>query len=174
MRIGKLCISVQGATPAELISRAEAALKDSVFIEFRLDFLPKPPAVLPDIKALLVRRRDITAIATCRRKPYGGKFTGSLNCRARNPAQSRPNRLPHRRFRGRICRAVYPARSWPSFAPPSVPPAPRCSSARTTLPAPAGPRASIRPPSALPPTSPSSSKSSPRLAPWPTISPSCR
>jgi len=79
MRIGKLCISVQGATPAELISRAEAAIKDSVFIEFRLDYLPKPPAVLPDIKALLGRRRDITAIATCRRKPYGGKFTGSLN-----------------------------------------------------------------------------------------------
>jgi len=79
MRIGKLCISVQGATPAELISRAEAALKDSVFIEFRLDYLPKPPAVLPDIKALLVRRRDVTAIATCRRKPYGGKFTGALN-----------------------------------------------------------------------------------------------
>src|SRR6202167_1340461 len=79
MRIGKLCISVQAATPAELISRADAALKDSVFIEFRLDYLPKPPAVLPDIKALLVRRRDVTAIATCRRKPYGGKFTGSLN-----------------------------------------------------------------------------------------------
>ncbi len=79
LRMGKLCIAVQAATPAELISRAEAAIKDSVFIEFRLDLLPKPPAVLPDIKALLNRRRDITAIATCRRKPYGGKFTGSLN-----------------------------------------------------------------------------------------------
>src|SRR6202167_1560244 len=79
LRMGKLCISVQGATPAELISRAESAIKDSVFIEFRLDYLPKPPAVLPDIKALLIRRRDVTAIATCRRKPYGGKFTGSLN-----------------------------------------------------------------------------------------------
>jgi 3-dehydroquinate dehydratase / shikimate dehydrogenase len=79
LRMGKLCIAVQGATPAELILHTEAAIKDSVFIEFRLDFLPKPPAVLPDIKALLNRRRDITAIATCRRKPYGGKFTGSLN-----------------------------------------------------------------------------------------------
>lgn len=79
LRMGKLCISVQGATPAELISRAEAAIKDSVFIELRLDYLPKPPSVLPEIKALLNRRRDITAIATCRRKPYGGKFTGSLN-----------------------------------------------------------------------------------------------
>ncbi len=79
LRVGKLCIAVQGATPAELISRAESALKDSVFIEFRLDHLPKPAAALPELKALLNRRRDITAIATCRRKPYGGKFTGSLN-----------------------------------------------------------------------------------------------
>jgi 3-dehydroquinate dehydratase/shikimate dehydrogenase len=78
LRVGKLCIAVQGATPAELLSRAESSIKDSVFIELRLDHLPKPPAVLPDIKALLNRRRDITAIATCRRKPYGGKFTGSL------------------------------------------------------------------------------------------------
>jgi 3-dehydroquinate dehydratase / shikimate dehydrogenase len=79
LRVGKLCIAVQGATPAELISRADTALKDTVFIELRLDFLSKPVAVLPDLKALLGRRRDITAIATCRRKPFGGKFPGSLN-----------------------------------------------------------------------------------------------
>ena len=79
LRVGKLCIAVQGATPAELISRVDAALKDSPFIEFRLDALPKPAAVLPDVKSLLNRRRDMTAIATCRRKPFGGKFTGSLN-----------------------------------------------------------------------------------------------
>jgi len=79
LRMGKLCIAVQGATVAELVSRADEAIKDSVFIEFRLDTLPKPLAALPEIKALLARRRDITAIATCRRKPSGGKFTGSLN-----------------------------------------------------------------------------------------------
>jgi len=79
LRVGKLCIAVQGTTPAELISRVEAALKDSPFIELRLDGLPKPAAVLPDVKSLLNRRRDMTAIATCRRKPFGGKFTGSLN-----------------------------------------------------------------------------------------------
>ena len=52
LRVGKLCIAVQGGTPAELISRVEAALKDSPFIELRLDTLPKPAAVLPDVKAL--------------------------------------------------------------------------------------------------------------------------
>jgi 3-dehydroquinate dehydratase/shikimate dehydrogenase len=78
-RVGKLCVAVQGATPAELIARADAALKDSVFIEFRLDHLPKPALALPELKAFLTRRRDITSIVTCRRKSFGGKFTGSLN-----------------------------------------------------------------------------------------------
>ena len=79
LRVGKLCIAVQGATPAELLARAEAAFKDSAFIEFRLDFLAKPAAALPELKTFLARRRDITSIATCRRKSFGGKFTGSLN-----------------------------------------------------------------------------------------------
>ena len=79
LRVSKLCVAVQGATPAELVARAEAAIKDSVFIEFRLDFLPKPAAALNDLGAFLDRRRDVTAIATCRRKSLGGHFTGSLN-----------------------------------------------------------------------------------------------
>ncbi|MGA2570390.1 MAG: shikimate dehydrogenase [Terracidiphilus sp.] len=79
LRVGKLCIAVQAATQSELFSRVEAALKDSVFIEFRLDFLSKPAAVFPDLKAFLTRHREVTAIATCRRKANGGKFSGSLN-----------------------------------------------------------------------------------------------
>ncbi len=79
LRVGKLCIAIQGATPAELFARAEAALKDSVFLEFRLDMLAKPAGAWPELKAFLSRRRDVTAIATCRRKSYGGQFAGSLN-----------------------------------------------------------------------------------------------
>ena len=79
LRVGKLCLAVQGATPAELFSRAEAARKDSIFIEFRFDFLSKPLAALPELKAFLNRHREITAIGTCRRKSFGGHFTGSLN-----------------------------------------------------------------------------------------------
>jgi 3-dehydroquinate dehydratase / shikimate dehydrogenase len=78
LRVGKLCIAVQGTTPAELFSRAEVAIKDSIFIELRLDFLTKPAAVFPELKAFLTRRQ-VTAIATCRRKSLGGHFTGSLN-----------------------------------------------------------------------------------------------
>jgi len=79
LRVGKLCIAVQGASAAELFSRAESAIKESIFIELRLDWLEKPSAALPELKTFLSRRRDVTAIATCRRKSYGGRFTGSLN-----------------------------------------------------------------------------------------------
>jgi 3-dehydroquinate dehydratase/shikimate dehydrogenase len=79
LRVSKLCVAVFGATPAELFSHAEDALKDSVFLEFRLDFLPKPTAALSLLDAFLDRRRDVTAIVTCRRKSLGGHFTGSLN-----------------------------------------------------------------------------------------------
>ena len=173
LRVGKLCIAVQGATPAELFARAEAALKDSVFIEFRLDFLPKPAAALPDLKAFLTRRRDVTAIATCRRKSFGGQLHRLPELRAGNPPQSRRNRLPHRRSRSRVGRAVHPPATGQV---PRRPPRRRhrpSSSVRTTSPAPAAPRASSKPPSASPPSSPSSSKSSPPRAAWPTTSPSC-
>jgi 3-dehydroquinate dehydratase/shikimate dehydrogenase len=79
VRMSKLCIAVQGATPAELFAQAEVARKESVFIELRLDFLAKPAAALPDLKTFLSRHREVTAIATCRRKTLGGHFVGSLN-----------------------------------------------------------------------------------------------
>ena len=78
LRVGKLCISLQGPTPAELFQRAEAALADCRFLEIRLDWLPKPAAALPQLKEFLAKHRDVTAIGTCRRKEHGGKFTGSL------------------------------------------------------------------------------------------------
>jgi 3-dehydroquinate dehydratase/shikimate dehydrogenase len=51
-----------------MMERAEAALRDSKFLEFRLDSLPNP-AALPKLKEFLAAHRDVTAIATCRRKP---------------------------------------------------------------------------------------------------------
>jgi 3-dehydroquinate dehydratase/shikimate dehydrogenase len=79
LRVGKLCVAVQGAGPAEMFSRAESAIKDSIFIELRLDSLAKPAAVFPELKSFLSHHREVTAIATCRRKAFGGHFTGSLN-----------------------------------------------------------------------------------------------
>jgi 3-dehydroquinate dehydratase/shikimate dehydrogenase len=78
LRVGKVCVAIQGGSPAELMERAETALKDSRFLEFRLDFLPKPLAVLPYLRQFLAEHRDVTAIATCRRKAFGGGFDGNL------------------------------------------------------------------------------------------------
>ena len=78
LRVGKLCVAIQAGSPAELIERAEAALGDSKFLEFRLDSLAKPAAALPQVKEFLTGHRDVTAIATCRRKEFGGNFAGSL------------------------------------------------------------------------------------------------
>ncbi|MGD0891552.1 MAG: shikimate dehydrogenase [Terracidiphilus sp.] len=79
LRLGKVCIAIQAGSPTELVERAESALKDSKFLEFRLDSLTKPAAVLPKLKEFLAEHRDVKAIATCRRKDNGGNFSGSLN-----------------------------------------------------------------------------------------------
>lgn len=79
LRVEKLCIAVQGATATELLERASAVFADSRFLEFRLDALAKPLAALPKIQQFLADHRDVTVIGTCRRKPNGGGFTGSLN-----------------------------------------------------------------------------------------------
>jgi 3-dehydroquinate dehydratase/shikimate dehydrogenase len=61
-----------------MMERAENVLKDSRFIEFRLDSLPKPASAMPYLKQFLAEHRDVTAIATCRRRAYGGGFDGPL------------------------------------------------------------------------------------------------
>jgi 3-dehydroquinate dehydratase/shikimate dehydrogenase len=78
LRLGKMCVAIQAASPAELVERAEGALADAKFLEFRLDSLPKPAAALPRMSELLAGHRDVTAIATCRRKDFGGSFAGTL------------------------------------------------------------------------------------------------
>ena len=77
-RLGKLCVSIQASTPAELWERGAAAAEESKFLEFRLDALAKPAAALPGLKDFLAAHRDVNSIATCRRKAFGGSFTGSL------------------------------------------------------------------------------------------------
>jgi 3-dehydroquinate dehydratase/shikimate dehydrogenase len=78
LRVPKLCVAIQAGSAAEMVERAAAALADARFLEFRLDSLAKPAAALPKIKEFLEAHRDVTAIATCRRKAHGGSFVGSL------------------------------------------------------------------------------------------------
>ncbi len=77
-RIGKVCVAIIGANPAELLERAAAAVKETPFLEFRLDYLEKPLLALPRIKQFLADNTAATAIATCRRTENGGKFEGSV------------------------------------------------------------------------------------------------
>lgn len=78
LRLGKMCVAIQGGSPAELMERAEEALRDSRFFEFRLDLLPKPAGAMAYLKQFLAEHRDVTAIGTCRRKAFGGGFDGPL------------------------------------------------------------------------------------------------
>jgi 3-dehydroquinate dehydratase/shikimate dehydrogenase len=78
LHLGKICIAIQGRTPAEMMERAEKALADSRFVEFRMDSLPRPAGILPDLKNFMAGHRDVIAIATCRRKDNGGNFSGSI------------------------------------------------------------------------------------------------
>ena len=76
-RIGKICIAITGHSAEEMVEKAGSALRDTTFIEFRLDYLPKPAAALPVLKQFLSDNRAATAVATCRCKDNGGKFEGS-------------------------------------------------------------------------------------------------
>jgi 3-dehydroquinate dehydratase/shikimate dehydrogenase len=77
-RLGKLCVAIQATTPAEMWERGTTAAEETKFLEFRLDALAKPAAALPGLKDFLAAHRDVSSIMTCRRKAFGGHFTGSL------------------------------------------------------------------------------------------------
>jgi len=77
-RLPKVCLAVSADTPDEMLDIAESMARDNPFMEFRLDYLKQPPAVLPKLRRFLETHQYITAIATCRRAENGGKFKGSL------------------------------------------------------------------------------------------------
>jgi len=77
-RIGKLCVAITGVTADELIEKATSVLKETTFLEFRLDYLAKPAAALPQLKEFLAANGAATVVATCRCKENGGRFAGSI------------------------------------------------------------------------------------------------
>ncbi|RXS98170.1 shikimate dehydrogenase [Silvibacterium dinghuense] len=77
-RIGRICVAIIGSTPEEMLAKAEEAARENHFLEFRLDYLPKPLLALPKLQTFLCERGDVTAVATCRRVEGGGKFKGSM------------------------------------------------------------------------------------------------
>ena len=79
VRVPKICVAIQAASPADMMTRALAALQDAKFLEFRLDALPDPGAVLPKLRSFFKSKHSVVAIGTCRRQPNGGGFAGSLS-----------------------------------------------------------------------------------------------
>jgi 3-dehydroquinate dehydratase/shikimate dehydrogenase len=77
-RIGKICVAITGSAPADMLENAENIVRENHFVEFRLDYLPNPAAILPKLKTFLYERGEVTAIATCRRASTGGKFKGTI------------------------------------------------------------------------------------------------
>ena len=77
-RIGKVCVAIIGATVGEMLEKAESAIKETAFLEFRLDYLDKPLLALPKLETFLAEHTAVTAIATCRRTQTGGKFAGAV------------------------------------------------------------------------------------------------
>jgi len=77
-RIGKLCVAITGVTADELIEKATSVLKETTFLEFRLDYLAKPAAALPQLKEFLAANGAATVVATCRCKENGGRFAASI------------------------------------------------------------------------------------------------
>jgi 3-dehydroquinate dehydratase / shikimate dehydrogenase len=77
-RIGKICVAIIGSTAAEMLEKANAVVKETPFLEFRLDYLEKPLLALPKFKHFFQDNTAATGIATCRRTANGGKFTGKV------------------------------------------------------------------------------------------------
>jgi len=77
-RIGKVCVAIIGSTAAEMLEKASAVVKETPFLEFRLDYLEKPLLALPKFKHFFTDNTAATGIATCRRTSNGGKFSGSV------------------------------------------------------------------------------------------------
>jgi 3-dehydroquinate dehydratase/shikimate dehydrogenase len=78
LRIPRICVSITGTEPAELIEKAEAVLRENPLLELRLDYLKAPLAVMPKLRRMMELRPDAIIIATCRRTVSGGRFKGSL------------------------------------------------------------------------------------------------
>jgi 3-dehydroquinate dehydratase/shikimate dehydrogenase len=74
----RVCVAVTGADAGEMVEKAETLVRDNPFLEFRLDYLPKPGLAIPKIKAFMESHPGTVVIATCRRTVAGGRFRGSM------------------------------------------------------------------------------------------------
>src|SRR5215471_16429244 len=77
-RLPRICVPIIATNPADIVQKADAIVRDNSFIEFRLDYLPKPALALQKIKTFVEYHPEALIVATCRRAATGGKFRGSV------------------------------------------------------------------------------------------------
>jgi 3-dehydroquinate dehydratase / shikimate dehydrogenase len=78
LRLPRVCVAVIGSDPADMFEKADALVRDNTFLEFRLDYLPRPALALARLKQFAESQPHVTVVATCRRAASGGKFRGSI------------------------------------------------------------------------------------------------
>jgi 3-dehydroquinate dehydratase/shikimate dehydrogenase len=78
LRLPRVCVAVTGADPSQMVEKAEALVRDNEFLEFRLDYLPRPALALAKIRQFTEYHPHVVTVATCRRAASGGKFKGTI------------------------------------------------------------------------------------------------
>lgn len=77
-RLPRVCVAIAADNPADLVQKADAAVRENSFIEFRLDYLSKPGLGLQKVKAFIEMHPGALIVGTCRRVAAGGRFRGSI------------------------------------------------------------------------------------------------
>jgi 3-dehydroquinate dehydratase/shikimate dehydrogenase len=76
----RICIAIGVSDPAQLREFAEReAETGETFLEFRLDYLPRPEQGIEVIRAMCERYPGCSILATCRRHQNHGRFNGSID-----------------------------------------------------------------------------------------------
>jgi 3-dehydroquinate dehydratase / shikimate dehydrogenase len=78
LRLPRVCVAISAPSAAEMMEKAESAVRDNSFIELRLDYLRQPSSVFQRLRRFVDYHPESLVIATCRRARNGGKFRGSL------------------------------------------------------------------------------------------------
>jgi 3-dehydroquinate dehydratase/shikimate dehydrogenase len=71
-------VAIAASNPVEMVQKADVIVRDNPFIEFRLDYLPKPALALVKLKTFVEYHPEALVVVTCRRAVNGGKFRGSV------------------------------------------------------------------------------------------------
>jgi 3-dehydroquinate dehydratase / shikimate dehydrogenase len=77
-RLPRVCVAIAATNPADLVQKADVVVRENPFVEFRLDYLPKPALGLQKVKTFVEYHPEALIVATCRRVANGGRFRGTI------------------------------------------------------------------------------------------------